>query len=136
MYKGNKGIKTFSMVLLITTWNSSKIPFNFANRQLAIHKPTTKEKTKADITSTIAGISTVKYGEISSGLVTFSAEVDTTISGNSQEPVPYDKSPANTVSTYAMTTVTSNSLPAPLPISAMAGVTNPIMTNGTKKPNS
>lgn len=39
----------------------------------------------------------------------------------------------STVSAYAMATVASSSLPAPLPMSAMAGVTRPMIISGMTK---
>ena len=49
-------------------------------------------------------------------------------------PTPYERKPEKIVAPYASSAVTSNSLPAPLPISAMAGVTSPTMMSGIKNP--
>ena len=45
---------------------------------------------------------------------------------------PNAKAPANSVEAYAMPIVTSSILPAPTPVSAIAGATSPSTMKGTK----
>ena len=61
---------------------------------------------------------------------TFSEIID----GKKVCPTPYDMKPDNTVAPYARRAVTRSSLPAPLPMSAMAGVTSPTIISGIRNP--
>ena len=56
------------------------------------------------------------------------------IEGKMAAPVRYDMIPARMVEPYAIATVRSNILPAPLPMSAMAVVTSPSMISGIANP--
>ena len=76
-------------------------------------------------------MATVKNGSMPCASLICSIEMFLVIRcGNTTSPTPNDRNPDSTVATYASSVVATSILPAPLPMSAMAGVTRPTIIRG------
>ena len=96
-----------------------------------MESPNTNDATRAVVMSISGGIFRTKYAGKSLTPTTLVKDTSR-IFGNVNSETPYAKPPANNVERYASPIVARSSFPAPLPVSAMAGVTRPITMNGTK----
>ena len=131
MYTGRSGI-TADLIVSDTAFRISLNVFLKYGISIAtMASPNTNDATRAVVISMSGGIVKTKYAGKSLTPTTLVND-PSSIFGKVNSETLYAKPPANRVETYASPIVARSSLPAPLPVSAIAGVTRPITMNGTK----
>ena len=105
----------------------------FSDPKKAIPRPRVNAKTSEAMTSTMGGMEMVKKGStFSKPAISVTADDFSISDGKTEIPVKYDRKPEKTVSQYAISAVIARRTPAPRPMSAMAGVTRPIIIRGIR----
>lgn len=135
IYNGSSGKITVCMVLTIISFKSTNASRSAVDFRCASPSPTVKAITSAVIMFNGSGMATVKNGSMPCASLICSIEIFLVIRcGNTTSPTPNDRNPDSTVATYASSVVATSILPAPLPMSAMAGVTRPTIIRGIINP--